>query len=224
MKYSKYLLIFILITVSQISFSSERGYFYEIDMYPKRLTSNCRDGLANIYEECDSQMDILRLAFAKANESGKTLLIVYGAEWCIWCHVFDKYIKGQYKKFSYKWEYDGEIQEWDMRERENKKAKRQAKKLNKYVSENFVVAHIEGHFSPDGIDVVEAIGFDVNKIKYLPFIFSISRSGKYADHMLTSDAIPGLSVRKDSGEDYRGFNRDILLEQLIKLKNSADKD
>jgi len=222
MKYSKYLLIFILFLVSQISLSSERGSFYEVDMYPKSLSSDCRDGVAKVYEECGSQMNIARAALAKANESDKTLLIVYGAEWCIWCHVFDKYVKGEYKKFSYVWEYDGEIQEWDMREKENKKSKDQAKKLNKYVSENFVVAHIEGYFSPDGLDVIDAIGFDSSNINFLPFIFSVTKSGKYADHMLAASAIPGLEIRKDSGVDYRGFDREILIEELVKLKNAAE--
>lgn len=222
MKSSKYILSFFLLVISQSVFSVGNGKFYEVETYPEVLSKDCRDGVAKVYDECGSQMDIVRTAFSRAIEADKTLLIVYGAEWCIWCHVFDKYIKGEYKEFSYEWEYDGEIQQWDMQEKANKNAKMQAKKLNKYVSDNFVVVHIEGHFAPDGLNVIDAIGFDTNQIKFLPFIFSINQSGKYASHMLAYDAIPGMEIRKDSGKDYRGFDRKILLNELIKLKKAAE--
>ena len=44
----------------------------------------------------------------------------------------------------------------------------------------------------------------------------------YADHMLAADAIPGLEIRQDSGEEYRGFDRNILIEELIKLKSASE--
>lgn len=39
--------------------------------------------------------------------------------------------------------------------------------------------------------------------------------------MLAYDAIEGLEIREDSGEEYRGFDRDILLAELKKLRVAA---
>lgn len=222
MKASKAVLIPLLLAVSQMCTAAERGRFYDVETYPVSLSESCRGGVAKVYDECGSQMDIVISAFARAGETGKTLLLVYGAEWCIWCHVFDKYINGEHRAFSYEWEYEGEVQQWDMREQENLRAKNQARALNKFVADNFVVAHVEGYFSADGLDVIDAIGFDRDEIDFLPFIFSIDKSGQYAAHMLASDAIPGLERRKDSGWEYRGFDRDILRAELIKLKSAAE--
>ncbi len=45
--------------------------------------------------------------------------------------------------------------------------------------------------------------------------------GQYSDHLLAYDAIEGLEIREDSGEEYRGFDRDILLAELVKLRDGA---
>jgi len=192
-----------------------------VETYPEKIRMDCRNGVAKVYDECSDQRPILARALRRANETGKSVLLVYGAEWCIWCHVFDKYINGQSRRFDYEWEYEGDTVEWQMRERANADAEEQARALNRYVAENFVIAHIEGHYSPNGLEVIEDIGFDTTKVTFLPFIFVMDGSGKYAGHMLAYDAIPGLEVRKDSGEDYRGFNRPILLRELKELRRQA---
>ena len=197
---------------------------YVVESYPQSLSHQCREGNAKIYDECGSQTEIMKAALISANESGKTLLMVYGAEWCIWCHVFDKYVKGGYRAFEYEWEYhDGDLLSWNMLEWVSDDTERQARKLNKYVSENFVVVHIEGHFSEDGLDVIDAIGFDRNEMSFYPFIFSVTADGKYAAHMLAYDAIPGLEIRQSAGLSYRGFDREILLRELVRLKQAAEK-
>ena len=191
MKFATLLIGFILLTTSQLILTGESAKPHEVESFPKFLQSDCRDGNANLYDECGSQMLIAQAAFRSAVDTGKTPLIVFGAEWCIWCHVFDKHVKGIYNKFSYEWEYEGEIQRWSMRERANKAAKEQAEKLNKYVADNFVLVHIESDFAPDGSDVINSIGFDRNKIYYYPYILVVDSNGMYAGHMKAYDAIKG---------------------------------
>lgn len=79
--------------------------------FPETLDKNCKDGLAKLYDECGDQSKVLNSAINLAKKENKTVLIVYGAEWCIWCHVFDKYIKGEIGSYEYKWrlEKDGEL-------------------------------------------------------------------------------------------------------------------
>ncbi len=37
------------------------------------------------------------------------------------------------------------------------------------------------------------------------------------------DLIEGLEIREDHGEEYRGFNRLVLVKELLKLKKAAMK-
>jgi len=202
--------------------AGNKSVYHLVETYPERVSNSCRNGVAQIYDECSDQIAILNKAIDRASATDKSVLVVYGAEWCIWCHVFDKYVKGHSKDFKYEWQYhDGEDQYWKMRERDNTNAISEAKKLNKYVSENFVLAHIETYLSPNGSDAAQKTGFDPDAFGYLPVIFSLDSSGAYADHMLAYDAIPGMEIREDSGKAFRGFDREILLEQLIKLRLAA---
>lgn len=197
---------------------------YKVVTFPKDISSNCRKGIAKIYDECGDQNLILRDALKQAALENKSVLVVYGAEWCIWCHVFDNYVQGKSRKFNYAFEYQGELQQWDMEEKENKKAEREAYLLNEYTANNFVIAHIEGEFSPNGMDAMKSTGFDVSEIKYLPFIVVLDVNGKYINHMKPFDAFKGLEIRKDSGEEYRGFDRVILLDILKNLRSQAIKN
>jgi len=153
--------------------------------------------------------------------NGKSILVIYGAEWCIWCHVFDKYINGISHNYNYAFESENEIYTWDMRERSNPNAKAEAKVLNEYVATNFIVVHIEGEFSPNGLDVVASTGLNVDKILYLPFIFVLDKQGNYSAHMAAYSAIKNLEIREDSGSEYQGFDRKILLAELKKLRNAS---
>ncbi len=221
MNFSIYSIGLILLGISQFSCGGEPAKFYEVASFPETLQKNCREGNAKLYDECGSQMLIAKKAFELANSEGKTPLIVFGAEWCIWCHVFDKHVKGGYEEFSYKWEYQGKTQRWRMFELANKAAKAQAKKLNKYVADNFVVVHIESDFAPDGNDVITSIGFDRDNIYFYPYILVVNDQGEYAGHMEAYDAIEGLELREDSGNAYRGFDREILLTELMRLRAGA---
>lgn len=204
------------------SMESNLAESYPVDSFPEEIMSTCRDGIAQIYDECSDQSVLLAKAIAKGEETGKTVLVVYGAEWCIWCHVFDKYVKGHSNTFNYQWQYrDGDNLDWKMREQENKNAQAEAKKLNQYASENFILVHIESYHSPNGAQAVRDTGFEPNNFNYVPLIFVLDSAGEYAAHMLDYDAIPGLEIRQDSGEEYRGFERNILLSQLTNLRSTA---
>lgn len=221
MKYkstSLFLVLYIFFTALAV------GETYHVVKYPKVIDKKCRNGIANIYDECSDQSKILKQALDKANNSGKSVLVVYGAEWCIWCHVFDKYVKGESRKYKYRWQYhDGENMAWEMFEKQNQNAEKEALALNKYVSENFVIAHIESFHSPNGRDVITGAGFDANKIKVVPFFMVLNSVGRYAGHMLPYSAIKNLEIRTDSGEDYRGFDRKVLLKELSKLRKESLK-
>ncbi len=187
---------------------------------PQTLAKDCRGGTAKIYDECGDQKQILQAAQAQAKSSGKTVLVVFGAEWCIWCHVFDQYIKGGSGFFNYEWKVDGAIERWPMAEQENKRAHIEAAVLNRFVAKNFVVAHIEGGVSPNGYEVVESTGLDMALMTAIPFIFVVDENNQYVAHMDNYNEIEGLEIRMDSGEEFRGFNRIILVKELLKLSQA----
>ncbi len=195
-----------------------------VEMVPESISKDCRGGIANVYDECSDQTLILQDALARANRSGKSVLVVYGAEWCIWCHVFDQYVKGGFRKFEYKWQFhDGDNLQWKMIERESRNARQEAYDLNKYVSDNFVIAHVEGYHAPNGEEAMAQTGVDTSKLFFMPYIVVLDSKGKLAAEMQPSNAIEKLEVREDSGEEYRGYNRIILLAELKKLREAEIK-
>ncbi|MCG8466038.1 MAG: thioredoxin family protein [Xanthomonadales bacterium] len=198
-----------------------RKSLFFVDSFPESVSKDCRKGVARIYDECGDQVAIFNAALERANATGKTVLVVYGAEWCIWCHVFDKYVKGGHSAFAYRWEYQGERNAVDFFERENPQAEAQAKSLNRYVSENFVLAHIESDYAPNGPEVLVQVGYDPASIRYAPFIFVVTGEGQYVTYLPNSDELSNLEIREDSGEQYRGYNRDVLLAELKRLRNMS---
>lgn len=194
-----------------------------IDQFPAQLDPTCRNGTAQIYDECGSQVKILAAALQRAAATDKQVLVVYGSEWCIWCHVVDRYFHGIYHQFDYAWEVEGAVEHWTMYERENPKARIEATVLNRFVADHFVVAHIEGTFSDDGIDVMEQTGFDIYGLRAIPLLMVVDDKGQYVAHMADYDEVEGLEIRQDSGEEFRGFNRRLLLKELLKLRNAGVK-
>lgn len=192
-----------------------------ITHFPIVLPKDCNDGAAKLYDECADQVSILKDAISAARTENKKVLIVFGGEWCIWCHVLDNYFHGKFRSFDYQWRYsDGDIQEWSMREKVSPADIEDARVLNEYVANNFVVAHIENVYA-NGNEAVALTGFDPENIYYYPFIVALDSNGKYASNMVSTDAIKGFEVRKSGGEEFRGYDRRILLNQLKKLKAEA---
>ncbi len=189
-----------------------------IESFPKTLDKNCGDGLARIYDECGDQSAILNAAVAAARAQNKSVLVVFGSEWCIWCHVFDSYIHGQRGMHDYKWraEQDGELVHWPMQEMMDEDIRKDAVALNRYVAEHFVVAHIEAG-ADNGRQTLEQAGADTSTFYTIPAILRLDAQGRYTGRIPPSDLVEGLQVRESGGEEYRGYNRAVLLAQLQKL-------
>jgi thiol:disulfide interchange protein len=48
--------------------------------------------LTATYDPARNAADDLKQAVAKAQESGKRILLDVGGEWCIWCHILDDFL------------------------------------------------------------------------------------------------------------------------------------
>ncbi|WP_434353588.1 hypothetical protein VH441_00735 [Psychrobacter sp. HD31] len=196
----------------------------KISHQPEVIDKSCRDGNAKLYDECNNQIQILQKAVQQASNENKNVIVVYGGEWCIWCHVLDKYFHGQFRTFDYKWrDSSGDIFEWLMNETVTQTEIDDAIALNQFVADNFVVAHIESEYT-NGRDAIDSTGFDSSNIYYYPYIFVLNEQGQYVSSMPSTDAIENFEIRESGGEEYRGYNRKILLEQLKKLKIDTNNE
>lgn len=182
--------------------------------FPASIDRTCRAGDAELYDECGDQMALFRAALAEARRTGKTLVVSYGAEWCIWCHIFDAHLAGATGQYTYR-AYDERL---SMVERAATDVSADARRLNAFAARNLVIAHVEGDHAPGGVDVLRAVGIDPATVRGYPHIFSVTANGKVAgvfDHD-TSE------VRRDIPWDlYRGYDRKSLLVQLTQMKTAA---
>ena len=189
------------------------------ESFPTAIASDCRGGSARLFDECGDQLAILADGQARAAATGKTLLVSYGAEWCIWCHVLHKYLAGEVRVFEYDFEMDdGTRLQGALFERAN--PKRDAAALEAYAAENFVLVHIENRFSPNGVKVLEALGADVHFTGALPFTFSVV-GGAFNRKLPDSIDMPEIEIRRDTDDWFRGYDRRILLDQLKVLRKAA---
>lgn len=185
-----------------------------VTSFPARLTPECNDGRARLYDECGSQTAILDTALAEARRSGKTVLINFGAEWCIWCHVFDAHLRGATGRIEYPVERDPVT----LVERSGRSVLPDAKALNDYAAAHFVIAHVEVETAPDGWDVMDRTGARKAFADELPFVVTLSADGRFAAVMNAKQA----EVRRDNGDDwYRGYDRRYLLSELMRMRQAA---
>ena len=195
---------------------SQPAYAFEpVEIYPKVFREDCRNGNAKLYDECGDQFEILRLATAAAEKEHKVLVVSYGAEWCIWCHAFDTHLKGQYGMFNYEVEGFPPV----MAESLGPDDKEQAAELNTLAAQNIVIAHIDAQYSPNGWEVLVALGADTYYDNTIPFIFSV-REGKVAKVLSWKSSDP-KEKRRDGFLPYRGFYRAVLLNDLKQIIEAA---
>lgn len=185
-----------------------------VTSFPARLSAECHDGRARLYDECGSQAAILDSALAEARRSGKTVVINFGAEWCIWCHVFDAHLRGATGRI----QYPVEREPVTLIERSGRSVLPDAKELNDYAATHLVIAHIEVEQAPDGWDVMDRTGARKAFADELPFVVAVTPEGRFAAAMNAKQA----EVRRDSGDDwYRGYDRKHLLGELKRMRQKA---
>jgi hypothetical protein len=185
--------------------------------FPEAIDPQCRDGTARIYDECSDQVALFRAALARANEENKVLLVEYGAEWCIWCHVFNAHINGEKGRFRYRYASAEEPEAWATRTLEEDDDVAGAQELRDFVARHFVVVRIDYQYAPNGADVLEQSGAEDYFPGGLPFVFTVDSHGHYASSF-EDDA---LEKRGGLFDRYRGFHRDAMLRVLTSMRNAA---
>ncbi|WP_422377697.1 DUF255 domain-containing protein [Roseibium sp.] len=205
------------LTISSIAIAKAENF----TKLPAELDENCRYGLAKLYDECADQRAIFDQALQNARREGKTILVSYGAEWCIWCHVFDAYLSGTKTKFEYEFEdpdSPGDLYSATLYEREREDVSTLASSLNDYVRENFVLVHIEGQYAPNGDAVLQNTGAFEHYSGGIPFVFTVDHNGQFLQKINTS----AIETRRDSFWDwYRGYKRVFLLEELRQARRKS---
>lgn len=193
-----------------------------ITTIPETLDKNCRNGRAKLYDECSDQMQLFARAAKRAAAENKVLLVSYGAEWCIWCHVFGKYIEGQTSRFDYLVGFPDAPDDREnvtLFERAERDVRAEAAALNAFVAGAFVVLHIDSQHAPGSGDVLRRTGAAAHLENWIPFIFTVDRNGKYAAQFEHEAA----EVRRDTEDPYRGYNRPKLLAELNRMQAAASR-
>ena len=192
----------------------------ELISFPAETDQKCRTGRAKIYDECTDQIALFKTALSRANSEGKTLLVSYGAEWCIWCHVFEAYIEGGKTRFDYGYatpDAPDKIYHSTLFEREANDVSEMAAKLQAYVASHFVIVNIDSRFAPNGTAVLDITDAYSQYNGGLPYIFTVDKTGEFAAS-LNPDRVES---RRDTEDWYRGYDRTKLLLELQRLETSA---
>lgn len=194
----------------------------ELVHFPASVDPACHNGKSQLFDHCADQLEIYRSALFRAREEGKVLLVSFGADWCIWCHVFDRYVKGYYNEFSYQYgdEQSSETYSDTLYERPKGDVSAEAGELAEFVARHFVLVHIDYQKAPNGDAVLsENEAWDYFKDS-VPFIYSVDANGKFAatfDH-------DRVQYRRDTRDWYRGYDRVALLAELRELYAAAKTD
>jgi hypothetical protein len=188
--------------------------------YPETLNKSCRNGRAKHYDECSDQLKLFAAAAARARADNKVLLVSFGAEWCIWCHVFDAYVHGGKDKFTYTF---GTPEEQEakytatLHERAKSDVSAEAEALRRFVAENFVLLHVDASHAPNGGELLKQTGASEHYEGGLPFIFTVNGDGKFDAEFDSSK----VETRRDTNDPYRGYHRGKLLDELIRMRIAA---
>jgi hypothetical protein len=187
--------------------------------FPGAIDPSCRNGRARLCDECRDQMALFDEALAAARAEGKTLLVAAGADWCIWCHVFDAYIKGAYGSFAYTYgEPESDARDTaTMSEKRTGQEKADADRLAQFAADNFVIVHIDLDYAPYGERVLERAGAVDYLGTEIPFIFVVDDEGRFVrsfDHR-------SAQLRRDTEDWFRGHDRTTLTAGLAELRRAA---
>ncbi len=207
-----------------LTFVLSSGTFAEAEtqavVVPETPIVECRGGRSKLYDECGSQVALFKRAQDIARQENKVLLVSYGAEWCIWCHVFHAHIQGVSDEFNYTYSdpEDAEKYQSTLRERSSEDQTQKATDLASFFADNFVLVHIDTRYADDGFTVLELSGAEHHYNGWLPFIFSVKSNGDIAAVL---DA-QKVQIRADElFYWYRGYDRDLLQQDLERLRVEA---
>jgi len=187
---------------------------------PAALSPDCRDGTARMFDECTDQTVLFDEAMVRAKAENKVLLVEFGAEWCIWCHVFEAHINGEYDKFRYT--YGGPDDPEARRTTTFEEGKpwsdaQAAEELRNFVAANFVIVHIDLQYAPGAWKVLTDTGADQYFKGGVPFVFTVDRYGQFAA-VFNHDAV---ERRREDANWYRGYDRRGLITQLTAMRDAA---
>lgn len=149
--------------------------------------------------------------------TGKTVIVNYGAEWCIWCHVLDSHLRGVTGRFTYP--VDGT--DVTLTERSGRDVLADARALNAFASTHLILVHIEAESAPDGDQVLARTGAGRHFDNSFPFVFSLTPDGEFA----AAFNYAPVERRRDTARDwYRGYDRRGLLAELQRMRRAALSD
>ncbi len=187
--------------------------------FPEVIERACRGGSAKIYDECGDQFSLYKTALAEANRSGRTLLVSYGAEWCIWCHVFHDYVTGVSGSFTHTFSDQNDVTRdtATMFEAPSPNANAEAETLASFVARTFVLVHLEMRYASGADDAIASTGFDPYDVTWLPFIFTVTPDGRFGA-VLNHETVES---RREGVFWFRGYHRTALIRELERLRDAA---
>lgn len=134
------------------------GALVKIPADPQAL---CPGERLRLYATCADQRTIFVEAFVRARAEGKVLLVSYGAEWCIWCHVTSAELHGLTSAAA------------------TPEEEAAAAALAAFAAEHFVVVHIDAEARETAEAVLEATGAAPHFPGGIPFLFTVDRAGQF---------------------------------------------
>ena len=185
-----------------------------ITTFPIAPSGKCKEIRRILYDPCKDQVLLFDQARTAARQQNKAVLVSFGADWCIWCHVFDSYVGGGFDTFN----HYSNGKKVRMSERASAQTAADAAALNRFVSDNFVLVHIASEDS-NGHSVLKQSGAERYYEGAIPLIFAVDENGKYVGS-IKSDRV---EVRRDGRAPFRGYDRSRLKAGLTELRNRARK-
>lgn len=179
---------------------------------PLNPSATCRGQESLLFDECSSQRELFEDAKELAADQGKQLIVVYGAEICVWCHVFAAFVQGGSGRFEYQIRARQEVFV-----EQAPASQTPPEALERYIARNIVLFYMEGRHAGDGYAVLEEIGAEPHFDGILPFVFSLNDEDNYSTSMSTLVDREALYVRRSEPDKYYGFNREILLSELRRI-------
>jgi hypothetical protein len=152
------------------------------------------------FARCIAQSDVLDAASARARASGKRVLVLVGADWCVWCVVLNRYIDG-----------------WNDPAMEPMAAGTagDADMLARFVARNFVVAELNAD-STDIQDALRRAHLTPDSVRELPAAFVVSHG--------SVDVVRLSRAQLPNASNFRGYNRMALLRMLRETMALAEAD